>query len=69
VTFRDKTIISNQFGSIYCTSLLTNEVFTKKKGFRQTAFQACVNEDAICQNILDQLQGNDNAANVTGFQP
>jgi len=43
---------------------LTNEKFAKKKGFRQTAFQACVNEDAICQ-----IQGNDNAANVTGFQP
>ena len=50
-------------------SSLTNQVFATKKSFHQTAAQSCINEDARCQNILDQLQGHDNAGTVTGNQP
>ena len=51
------------------TSLLTNEAFAKKSSFHETASQACVNEEARCQNLLAQLQGHDQAANVIGNQP
>ena len=48
---------------------LTNQAFATKKSYHQTAAQSCINEDARCQNILDQLQGHDNAGTVTGNQP
>jgi hypothetical protein len=50
-------------------SSLTNQAFATKKSFHQTAAQSCVNEDRRCQNILNQLQGHDNAGTVTGNQP
>jgi hypothetical protein len=50
-------------------SSLTNQAFASKKSFHQTAAQSCINEDARCQNILNQLQGHDNAGTVTGNQP
>jgi hypothetical protein len=51
------------------TTLLTNDASAKKKSFHETAAQSCVNQNARCQNILDQLQGHDNAATVVGNQP
>jgi hypothetical protein len=48
---------------------LTNQAFASKKSYHQTAAQSCINENARCQNILDQLQGHDNAGTVTGNQP
>jgi hypothetical protein len=53
-------------------SSLTNQAFAgghKQTSFHQTAAQSCINENARCQNILDQLQGHDNAGTVTGNQP
>jgi hypothetical protein len=50
-------------------STLTNQAFASKKGFHQTAAQSCINENVRCQNILDELQGHDNAGTVTGNQP
>ena len=53
-------------------SSLTNQAFAgghKRTSFHQTAAQSCINENARCQNILDQLQGHDNAGTVTGTQP
>jgi hypothetical protein len=53
-------------------SSLTNQAFAgghKRTSFHQTAAQSCINENARCQNILDQLQGHDNAGTVTGNQP
>ena len=50
-------------------SSLTNQVFATKKSFHQTAAQSCINEDARCQNLLNQVQGHDNAGTVTGNQP
>jgi hypothetical protein len=53
-------------------SSLTNQAFAgghKRNSFHQTAAQSCINENARCQNILDQLQGHDNAGTVTGNQP
>jgi hypothetical protein len=50
------------------TSLLTNEAYAKKS-FHETAAQSCVNQNARCQNLLAQLQGHDQAANVIGNQP
>jgi hypothetical protein len=50
-------------------SSLTSQVFATKKSFHQTAAQSCINENVRCQNILNQLQGHDNAGTVTGNQP
>jgi hypothetical protein len=53
-------------------SSLTNQAFAgghKRTSFHQTAAQSCINENARCQNILDQLQGHDKAGIVTGNQP
>jgi hypothetical protein len=53
-------------------SSLTNQAFAgghKRTSFHQTAAQSCINENVRCQNILDQLQGHDNAGTVTGNQP
>ena len=50
-------------------SSLTNQAFASKKSFHQTAAQSCINENVRCQNILNQLQGHDNAGTVTGNQP
>jgi hypothetical protein len=50
-------------------SSLTNQAFASKKSFHQTAAQSCINENVRSQNILDQLQGHDNAGTVTGNQP
>ena len=50
-------------------SSLTNQAFASKKSFHQTGAQSCINENVRCQNILDQLQGHDNAGTVTGNQP
>jgi hypothetical protein len=49
-------------------SSLTNQAFASKS-FRQTSAQSCINENVRCQNILNQLQGQDNAGTVTGNQP
>jgi PhoPQ-activated pathogenicity-related protein len=50
-------------------SSLTNQAFASKKSFHQTAAQSCINENVRCQNIQDQLQGQDNAGTVVGNQP
>jgi hypothetical protein len=53
-------------------SSLTNQVFAgghERTSYHQTAAQSCINENARCQNILDQLQEHDNAGTVTGNQP
>jgi hypothetical protein len=50
-------------------SSLANQAFASKKSFHQTAAQSCINEDVRCQNILNQLQGQDNAGTVVGNQP
>ena len=45
-------------------SSLTNQAFAgghKRTSFHQTAAQSCINEDARCQNLLNQVQGHDNA--------
>ena len=49
-------------------SSMTNQVFASKSS-RQTSAQSCINENVRCQNILNQLQGQDNAGTVTGNQP
>jgi len=49
-------------------SSLTNQAFASKIS-RQTSAQSCINENVRCQNILNQLQGQDNAGTVTGNQP
>jgi hypothetical protein len=49
-------------------SSLTNQAFATKKSFHQTAAQSCINEDSRCQSLLNQIQGHDNAATVTGNQ-
>jgi thiol:disulfide interchange protein len=49
-------------------SSLTNQAFASKSS-HQTAAQSCINENVRCQNILNQLQGQDNAGTVTGNQP
>ena len=49
-------------------SSLTNQAFATKKSFHQTAAQSCINEDSRCQSLLNQIQGHDNAATVTGHQ-
>jgi hypothetical protein len=53
------------------TSLLTNDAFAKRQraSFHETAAQSCVNQNARCQDLLSQIQGHDNAANVIGNQP
>jgi hypothetical protein len=53
-------------------SSLTNQAFAgghKRTSYHQTAAQSCINENARCQNLLDQIQGHDNAGTVTGNQP
>jgi hypothetical protein len=53
-------------------SSVTNQAFAgghKRTSFHQTAAQSCINENARCQNLLDQIQGHDNAGTVTGNQP
>ena len=50
-------------------SSLTNQAFASKKSFHQTAAQSCINENARCQSLLNQLQGHDNAGTVVGNQP
>jgi hypothetical protein len=53
-------------------SSLTNQAFAgghKRTSYHQTAAQSCINKNVRCQNLLDQLQGNDNAGTVTGNQP
>ena len=49
-------------------SSMTNQAFASKSP-RQTSAQSCINENVRCQNILNQLQGQDNAGTVTGNQP
>jgi hypothetical protein len=51
------------------TLLLTNDASAKKKSFHETAAQSCVNQNARCQDLLSQIQGHDNSANVIGNQP
>jgi len=50
------------------TLLLTNDA-SAKKSFHETAAQSCVNQNARCQDLLSQIQGHNNAANVIGNQP
>jgi hypothetical protein len=52
-------------------SSLTNDAFAKRQraSFHETAAQSCVNQNARCQDLLSQIQGHDNAANVIGNQP
>ena len=52
-------------------SILANDVFAKRQraSFHETAAQSCVNQNARCQDLLSQIQGHDNAANVIGNQP
>ncbi len=53
-------------------SSLTNQAFAgghKRTSFHQTAAQSCINENARCQNLLGQTQGQDNAGTVVGNQP
>lgn len=49
-------------------SSLTNEALATK-GYHQTAAQSAVNVNARAQNVLDQIQGHDNAGTVVGTQP
>ena len=49
-------------------SSMTNQAFASKTS-RQTSAQSCINENVRCQNIQNQLQGQDNAGTVTGNQP
>jgi PhoPQ-activated pathogenicity-related protein len=49
-------------------SSLTNQAFASKSS-HQTAAQSCINENVRCQNIQNQLQGQDNAGTVVGNQP
>ena len=49
-------------------SSLTNQAFASKSS-RQTSAQSCINENVRCQNIQNQLQGQDNAGTVAGNQP
>ena len=53
------------------TSSLTNDAFAKRQraSYDETAAQSCVNQNARCQDLLSQIQGHDNAANVIGNQP
>ena len=53
------------------TSSLTNDAFAKRQraSYHETAAQSCVNQNARCQDLLSQIQGHDNAANVIGNQP
>lgn len=46
---------------------LTNQALATRK--HETASQSCVNQNARCQDLLGQIQGNDNAATLTGNQP
>jgi hypothetical protein len=60
-------------GSIFSSlSYLTNQAYAgghKRTSYHQTAAQSCVNQNARCQDLLDQIQGHDNAATVFGNQP
>jgi hypothetical protein len=47
-------------------STLTNQAYATT---RMNAAQSCVNENVRCQNIQNQLQGQDNAGTVVGYQP
>ena len=53
------------------TSSLTNDALAKRQraSYHETAAQSCVNQNARCQDLLSQIQGHDNAANVIGNQP
>jgi hypothetical protein len=53
------------------TSSLTNDAFAKRQraSYHETAAQSCVNQNARCQDLLSQIQGHDNSANVIGNQP
>ena len=35
----------------------------------QTGSQACINQNARCQNLFGQIIGQDQAANIIGYQP
>jgi invasion protein IalB len=55
-------------------STSTNQAFAGKgRSVHQTSSQGCTisnpNNNARCQNNLDQIAGHDNAATVTGTQP
>jgi hypothetical protein len=53
-------------------SSLTNQAYAgghKRTNYHQTAAQSCVNINARCQDLLDQIQGHDNAGTVVGNQP
>jgi invasion protein IalB len=55
-------------------STSTNQAFAGKgRSVHQTSAQACTisnpNNNARCQNLLAQLEGHDQAANVVGTQP
>jgi hypothetical protein len=52
-------------------SSMTDQAFAKRQraSFHETASQSCVNVNARCQDLLSQLQGHDNSANVIGNQP
>jgi hypothetical protein len=50
-------------------SSLTNQAFATKKSSDQSNAESCINENARCQNVLNQLQGQDNTGTVEGIQP
>jgi len=50
-------------------SSLTDQAFATKKSFQQSASQFCLNQNARCQDLLNQIQGHDNTATVFGNQP
>ena len=52
-------------------SILANNALAKRQraSYHETASQSCVNQNARCQDLLSQIEGHDNAANVIGNQP
>jgi hypothetical protein len=52
-------------------SILANNALAKRQraSYHETAAQSCINQNARCQDLLSQIQGHDNSANVIGNQP
>ena len=62
-------------GSVLAEDAMAKKCYRRGNGggndnsVHQTSAQACVNQNARCQNLLGQIQGHDNAGTVVGNQP
>ena len=56
---------------VFTAAIVTQDADARRRhgSVHQTSAQACINDDARCQNVNSQNAGNDIASNTIGNQP